>query len=72
MDLDKIREIAKSRPFKMFEIHVDNGEKHFIQHPENIIVSNQFVMTVNEQGDAVLITPEAISSIVTYQKEKQY
>jgi hypothetical protein len=64
MNVDEIRKITKSRPFKTFEIHLDNGEIYPISHPENIIVTNQLILTADEQGQAALITPESISTIV--------
>jgi hypothetical protein len=41
---------------------LDNGEKHAVKHPE-IIVTNELIMTVNDLGRAVLIAPEAVTSI---------
>jgi len=63
MHVDEIRQVAKARPFKTFEIRVENGEKYFIPHPENIFITNQLVVTIDEQGDSILITPESISTI---------
>lgn len=63
MEVEEIRKILQTRPFKAFEIHVDNGEKYLITHPENILVTNQIVITVDDQGQAALITPESISTI---------
>jgi len=63
MHVKEIRKVAKARPFKTFEIRVENGEKHFITHPENIFITNQIVVTIDEQGDSILITPESISTI---------
>jgi len=62
MDVQEIRKVASQRPFKPFWFHLDNGQKHFIKHPE-IIVSNQLIMTVDEDNKAVLIAPEAVTSI---------
>ena len=50
MHVDEIRKITKIRPFKMFQIHVKNGEKYIIRHPENIFITRQLIDTVDEQG----------------------
>lgn len=63
MQVDEIRKVAKARPFKTFEIRVENGEKYLIPHPENIFITNQLVVTVDDQGESILIAPEAISTI---------
>ena len=62
MEVAEIKKVVTVRPFKPFEIHLDNGEVHKITHPE-IIVSNTLVMTIDEHGDSVLIAPEAVTSI---------
>jgi len=63
MHVDEIRKVAKARPFKTFEIRVENGGKYFITHPENIFITNQIVVTRDERGESILITPESISAI---------
>ncbi len=63
MEVDEIRKVAKARPFKAFEIRVENGEKYLIPHPENIFITNQLLVTVDEQGQSILIAPEAVSTI---------
>jgi hypothetical protein len=63
MQVDEIRKVAGARPFKTFEIRVENGEKYFISHPENIFITNQIVVTRDELGESILIAPEAISTI---------
>jgi hypothetical protein len=65
MTVEKIREVVRRRPFKSFVFHLDNGEKHFVKHPE-IVVSIEFISTVDENGHGVLITPEAVTSIEFY------
>lgn len=62
MDVDEIRKFARLRPFIPFEIHLDNGEKYLVRHPE-IFVSDVVVVTLDEKGDTVYIATEAISSI---------
>ena len=62
MNVEKIREVVRQRPFKPFVFHLDNGEKHFVKHPE-IAVGIEFIMTVDENGHSVLIAPEAVTSI---------
>lgn len=47
----------------MYEIHVENGEKYLIKHPENIFITKQLIVTVDEQGQSILIAPEAVSTI---------
>ena len=68
MNVDEIRSVAKKRPFQIFEIHVDNGDKYLVHHPENIMVTNTLIVTVDKQGKAVLIAPDAISNIITFKR----
>jgi len=63
MHVDEITKITKIRPFKMFEIYVKSGEKYLIKHPENIFITRQLIVTVDEQGQSILIAPEAVSTI---------
>ncbi len=63
MEADEIRKVAKARPFKAFELRVENGEKYLISHPENVFITNQIIVTVDEQGQSILIAPEAVSTI---------
>ncbi|MCI0697738.1 hypothetical protein L0337_37790 [candidate division KSB1 bacterium] len=63
MEVDEIRKFTKARPFKAFEIRIENGEKYLIPHPENIFITNQLLVTVDEQGQSILIAPEAVSTI---------
>jgi hypothetical protein len=63
MAVDEIRKAAQARPFKAFELRVENGEKYLISHPENIFITNQILVTVDEQGQSILIAPEAVSTI---------
>jgi hypothetical protein len=62
MDVQEIRKVARQRPFKPFWFNLDNGQKHPIRHSE-IIVTNQLIMTIDDDGKAVLIAPEAVTSI---------
>jgi hypothetical protein len=62
MNIEEIRQVVKRKPFKPFIFSLDNGEKHAVRHPE-IIVTNELIMTVNDLGRAVLIAPEAVTSI---------
>jgi len=69
MHVEEIRKSVQQRPFKAFEIYLDNGQKYLISHPENILITNTLIVTVDEQGKAVLIAPEAISSICFVDEE---
>jgi hypothetical protein len=62
MDIQEIRKIVRQRPFRPFWFHLDNGQKLPIRHSE-IIVTPQLIMTVDDDGKAVLIAPEAVTSI---------
>jgi len=63
MEIDELRQVVQNRPFRAFEIHVDNGEKHLIEHPENIFITPQLVVTVDKSGRTILVSPEAVSTI---------
>jgi hypothetical protein len=60
MNVDEIRKIARRRPFKPFLLHLDNGEKYAVKHPE-IVVGNELVVTVDDHGKIIMIAPEAVT-----------
>jgi hypothetical protein len=62
MNIEEIRKVGRQRPFRPFWFHLDNGQKLPIRHSE-IIVTPQLIMTVDDDGKAVLIAPEAVTSI---------
>ncbi|MDZ7260904.1 MAG: hypothetical protein ONB05_02130 [candidate division KSB1 bacterium] len=62
MEVNEIRALVTQRPFRPFEIHLDNGETHLITHPE-IIITEYIIAAVDKKGKLVLIAPEAVSSI---------
>ncbi|NUO81996.1 hypothetical protein HUU05_18130 [candidate division KSB1 bacterium] len=66
MEVNEIRKLASRRPFRPIIFHLDNGSGQLISHPE-IIITESIVVAVDEEGEAVYITPEAITSN-TYQK----
>ncbi|MDZ7289992.1 MAG: hypothetical protein ONB44_06090 [candidate division KSB1 bacterium] len=57
MKVDEIRKIAKARPFKAFEIHGENGEKLPHPTPGKYLYHQQIIVTVDEQGQSILIAP---------------
>lgn len=63
MHVDEIHKITNNRPFKMYELHIENGEKYLIKHPENIFITRQLIVTVDEEGRSILIAPEAVRTI---------
>jgi hypothetical protein len=62
-NLWKLMQFAKAHPFKAFELHVESGEKYLVSHPENIFITSQLLVTIDEQGQSILIAPEAVSTI---------
>jgi len=62
MDIEVIRKTLNERPFKAIVFHLENGEKHVIRHPE-IIVTEIYVLAVDDEGLPVFIKPEAITAI---------
>ncbi len=62
MNVDEIRKVAKRRPFKPFIFHLDNGEKQAVLHPE-IVVGNEIIVAIDDNGKSIMIAPEAVSSI---------
>lgn len=38
-------------------------KKYLITHPENIFVTNTIIVTVDDNGDSIFITPESINTI---------
>ena len=63
MRIEEIRKTVQARPFKTFEIYVDNGQKYLIAHPENLFITPHLIITIDEQKQTIFITPEAISTI---------
>ena len=50
------------RHLKPFLFHLDNGEKYAVRHPE-IVVGNELVVTVDDEGKTIMIAPEVVSSV---------
>jgi len=71
MEVEEIRKTTKARPFKPFEIHLDNGEVHLVTHPE-IIITDTIIAAVDQDGKMVLIAPESISSIKYTEKPDRW
>jgi hypothetical protein len=68
MNVNEIRKLVKQRPFKPFIFHLDNGEAHPVVHPE-IVVGNEIIVAIDEDGKSIMIAPEAVSSIEFSQTE---
>lgn len=68
MSVDEIRKVVKQRPFKPFVFHLDNGEKQAVLHPE-IVVGNEIIVAIDENGQSIMIAPEAVNSIEFKQSE---
>ena len=62
MDVEVIRRFVDARPFRPLVFNLDNGEKHHIRHPE-IILTDDMIIAVDDDGLPVVLAPEAISSI---------
>lgn len=62
MNIEVIRKVLGTRPFKAVVFHLENGEKQVITHPE-IIVTDVMIMAADDDGLPVLIAPEAVSAI---------
>jgi len=71
MEANEIRDVLKARPFKTFEIHVDNGEKYLISHPDNVFITPHLIITVTEEGKTIFIAPEAVSTICFVDSRKK-
>ena len=69
MEVKEIRQLVSKRPFRPIIFHLENGGSQLISHPE-IIITESIVVAVDDDGEAVYITPEAITSI-TYQKHSK-
>jgi len=62
MDVDEIRKFVRVRPFIPLEVHLDNGERYVVAHPQ-IILTDVVMVALDEKGETLYIAPEAISSI---------
>lgn len=69
MEVKEIRQLVSTRPFRPMIFHLENGGSQLISHPE-IIITESIVVAVDDDGEAVYITPEAITSI-TYRKHSK-
>lgn len=61
MEIDELRQLAQNRPFRAFEIRVDNGEKHLIENPENILLHRNSLSRWTKAGErfSSLLKPSA-------------
>lgn len=71
MEIDELRQLAQNRPFRAFEIRVDNSEKHLIENPENIFITPQLVVTVDKGGRTILVSPEAVGTVYMVETKRR-
>lgn len=50
-------------PFRPIALELDSGVTYVVRHPEALFVSEDLIVTLDEQGQAVLIAPESVSAI---------
>jgi hypothetical protein len=56
MNAETIRDWIRRQPFEPFEVHMTNGEKHFIRHPEvALLVGNRLVVGYPETGRIAIL-----------------
>ncbi len=56
LNAEAILVLSHRRPFEPFEIHLTNGEKHAIRHPEQVIVTRNRLIIGYPERDRVVIT----------------
>ena len=69
MKAKELRELISKRPFRPIIFHLEDGGNRLISRP-TLVITNYIVVAIDEKGEAVYMTPEAISSI-TYQKRSK-
>jgi hypothetical protein len=62
MEVSEFRKFLAMRPFEPIEICLDNGQKQLITHPE-VIVTDSIIVAVDANGDAIFISPQAVSAV---------
>ncbi len=69
MEVNEIRKLVSTRPFRPIIFHLEDGGSQLVTYPE-IIITESIVVAVDDDGEAVYITPEAISSISYHKRAK--
>jgi hypothetical protein len=65
MKVSVLRRRALEKPFRPFEMRLQNGDRYAIEHPEQIFVTNDFVAWADPEGAGTFVAPEAVVSIAT-------
>jgi hypothetical protein len=63
MNVDAIRRVTKKRPVRPLEFRLQDGDRFEVRHPEAVIVTDELIMTVDQDGKPAFIAPEAVVSI---------
>jgi hypothetical protein len=64
MDTNTIREAVLRRPFKPFNLSMNDGREFYIPHPEYVAVSRRVVFVIDHVSEAgVYLEPILISSL---------
>ena len=65
MDLNTIRQALREEPFKPFTLHLADGRKESVGHPEFVAVGSRVVAVVRDDNSVTTIEPLLIVSLET-------
>jgi hypothetical protein len=63
MNVNAIKKAMAARPFRPIELRLQDGDRIVIRHPENVWVSPDWVVTLDEENRTVFINPDGLVSI---------
>jgi hypothetical protein len=60
---EEIDKVARRRPFQPFSVRLVDGRTFSFKSPEQFIVSNSAILTLDREGDGLLINLGLIATI---------
>ena len=63
MRREELDKIARQRPFQAFEVRLVDGRVFRFKSPEEFLVSRSAIVTLDEEGDTLLINLGLIATI---------
>lgn len=63
MRKEEIDKVARRRPFQPFSVRLVDGRTFSFKSPEQFIVSNSAILTLDREGDGLLINLGLIATI---------
>jgi hypothetical protein len=63
MDLNSIRNALREQPFRPFELHLADGRRVPVTHPEFVAMNQRIVIVTDEQSATKILEPLLIVSL---------